>query len=225
MFYRRMMMFPVFALLLTVTACTGFRSVEGGSPEETMTAGAVFRTAEELSPEAKKKSALSKNDLLNLTNTLEKEKTECQTRLFDQEGIIDRMKRDLSDQHSEMIQANQHISELNDVIDDLRAKLKQIREAGKKESPSGPINAGSSASWGTIMHVKGKTNIRTKRSLYSRIRGSLTPGQPVKADFLKDDWYAVFDITETVRSEKRALGYVYAPRLLKAPSPERTAEK
>lgn len=225
MFYRKMIMFSVCALLLTVTACAGFRSVEGGSPEETMTDGAVFRTAEEPSPEAMKKSALSKNELLNLTNTLEKEKTKCQTRLLDQGGIIDRMKRDLSDQQSEMIQANQHISELNDVIEDLRAKLKQIREAGKKESPSGPVNAGSSASWGTIMHVQNKTNIRTKRSVYSRIRGSLIPGQPVKADFLKDDWYAVFNITETVRSEKRALGYVYAPRLFKAPSPERTVVK
>jgi hypothetical protein len=225
MFYRRMIMLPVIALLLPVTACTGFRSVEGGSPEETMTAGAVFRPAEELSPEAKKKSELSKNDLWNLTSTLEKEKTVCQKRLIDQEGVVDRMKRDLSDQQSEMIQANQHISELIDVIEDLRAKLKQIREAGKKESPSGPVNAGSSASWGTIMHVEDKTNIRTKRSLDSRIRGSLMPGRPVKADFLKDDWHAVFKITETVRSEKRALGYVYAPRLFKAPSPERTVEK
>jgi uncharacterized coiled-coil protein SlyX len=207
MLYRGMMMFPVFALLLTVTACTAFRSIEGSSPEEM------------------KKSELSKNDLWNLTTTLEKEKTACQMRLVDQEGVIDRINRHLSDQQSEMIQANQHISELNDVIEDLRAKLKQIRETCKKESPSGPVNAASSASWGTIVHVEGKTNIRTKRSLDSRIRGSLMPGQPVKADFLKDNWYAVFKITEAVRSENKALGYVYAPRLLKAPSPERVVEK
>jgi hypothetical protein len=207
MLHRGMMMFPVFALLLTVTACTGFRSIEGSLPE------------------AMKKSELSNNDLWNQTDTPDRDKAACQKLLVDQGGVIDRMKRDLSDQQSETIQANQHISELNDVLEDLRTKLKQIQEAGKKESPSGPVNAGSSESWGTIMHVEGKTNIRTKRSPDSKLRGYLMPGQPVKADFLKDDWYAVFKITERARSEKRALGYVYAPRLFKAPSPERAAEK
>lgn len=206
MFYRKMIMFLVFALLLTVIGCSVFRSVEGRLPEDM------------------KKSELSKNDLWNQADTLEKEKAACQKLLVDHGGVIDRMKRDLSDQQSEMIQTNQHISELNDVIEDLRAKLKQIREAGKKESPPGPINTASSVSWGTIMHVEDKTNIRTKRSLDSRIRGNLMPGQPVKADFLKDDWYAVFKITEKVRSEKKALGYVHAPRLFKSPSPERAVE-
>lgn len=206
MLYRGMMIYPILAFLFMLTGCTVFRSVEG------------------LSPEDMKKSELSKNDLWNRTETLDKEKAVCQKQLVDQEGVIDRMKRDLSDQQSEMIQTNQQISELNDVIEDLRAKLKQIREAGKKEIPSGPVNAASSVSWGTIMHVEDKTNIRAKRSLDSRIRGNLMPGQPVKADFLKDDWYAVFKITERVRSEKKALGYVHAPRLFKSPSPERAAE-
>ena len=206
MLCRGVMMFPVFAFLLTVTACTAFRSIEGSSPE------------------AMKKSELSKNDLWNQTNTLEREKADCQKRLVDQEGVIDRMKRDLSDQQSKMIQTNQQISELNDVIGDLRKKLKQIREAGKKETSSRPVHAAAPVSWGTIMHVENKTNIRTKRSLRSKIRGYLMPRQPVRADFLKDGWYAVFKITETARSEKKALGYVYAPRLFKAPSPERASE-
>lgn len=206
MFYRRMMIFPVLAFLFMLTACTVFRSIEGHSLEDM------------------KRSELSKDDLWNRTETLEKEKTVCQKQLADQEGVIDRMNSRLSDHQGEMIRANQQISELNNIIEDLSTKLKQIREAGKKEIPSGTVHAASPVSWGTIMHVEDKTNIRTKRSVDSMLRGSLMPGQRVKADFLKDDWYAVFKITETVRSEKKALGYVHAPRLFRAPIPETAAE-
>lgn len=69
------------------------------------------------------------------------------------------------------------------------------------------------AKWGTIMYVHAKTNIRAKRSLDSGLKGQLQAGQAVKADFLKDDWYAVFKPAETRRSERYALGYVYSPRL------------
>jgi hypothetical protein len=135
------------------------------------------------------------------------------------------MKRDLSDQQSETIRANQQISALTHIIEDLSIKVKQIREPRKNETSPGPLHAASPVSWGTIMQVEDKTNIRTKRSADSKLRGYLMPGQPVKADFLKDDWYAVFKITERARSEKKALGYVYAPRLFKSPSPERAVEK
>jgi hypothetical protein len=81
----------------------------------------------------------------------------------------------------------------------------------------GPSHASSAEPWGTIMSVEAKTNIREKRSIDSHVLGSLRPGQRVKADFLKDGWYAVFEITETERSEKKALGYVYAPRLSARP--------
>jgi cell division protein FtsN len=50
-------------------------------------------------------------------------------------------------------------------------------------------------------------------SINSKITGNLEPDQKIKADFLKDGWYAVFNLTETMRDEKRALGYVYASRL------------
>lgn len=206
MIHRTMALLSVFAFLLTMTACTAIRSGEGRSPEEM------------------KKSEVSKNDLWNQAAALEREKADCQKRLADQGGLIDRMKRDLSDQESELIRTDQHISELSDVIEDLRTKLKQPRETGKKENLSGPVGEAPPGSWGTIMHVAGKTNIRTKRSLDSKIRGSLMPDQPVRADFLKDNWYAVFRISETVRSESKALGYVHAPRLIKAPSPERSME-
>ncbi|MGD1152461.1 MAG: polysaccharide biosynthesis tyrosine autokinase [Syntrophales bacterium] len=67
--------------------------------------------------------------------------------------------------------------------------------------------------WGVILYAKDRTNIRADRSINSEVRGKLEPGQKVKADFLQDEWYAVFDPTETKRDEKGALGYVYSPRL------------
>lgn len=69
------------------------------------------------------------------------------------------------------------------------------------------------AKWGKIMYVHAKTNIRAKRSLSSSLKGQLQAGQAVKADFLQDDWYAVFRPNETRRSVRYALGYVFAPRL------------
>jgi hypothetical protein len=67
--------------------------------------------------------------------------------------------------------------------------------------------------WGAIVYPKAKVNIRAKRSAASRLKGQLNEGQPVKADFLQDGWYAVFPVTEEQRNEKKALGYVYAPLL------------
>lgn len=206
MFYRRMMIFSVLAFLLTMTACTVFRSIKSSSPEDM------------------KKSEISKNDRWNQTKTLEKEKAVCQKQLADQEGVIARMNIRLSDQQNEMTRANKQISELNHTIDDLSTKMKQIEETGKKENSLGSIHAASAKNWGTIMYAEDKTNIRTKRSVDSKLQGFLMPGQTVKADFLKDEWYAVFKITETVRSEKKALGYVYAPRLFKTPLPETATE-
>lgn len=69
------------------------------------------------------------------------------------------------------------------------------------------------AKWGTILYVHAKTNIRAKRTLNSGLKGQLQAGQAVRADFLENDWYAVFKPNETRRSERYALGYVYAPRL------------
>lgn len=201
---RGFMMVPMVMLLLTVAACTGLHTTEGRSPE------------------AMKQSELSKNDLWNHTKTLESEKTACQKQLVDQEGAIAELNRRLSDQQNAVTRANRQIAELTHTIDDLSTKLKEAREVGKKGTPASPIDA-APAMWGAIMQVHNKTHIRAKRSLQSKIKGYLVPGQPVKTDFLKDDWYAVFKATETVRSEKNALGYVYAPRLFKTP-PESEAE-
>ena len=74
--------------------------------------------------------------------------------------------------------------------------------------------AGARPAWGAIMYPKAKANIRAKRSADSRLKGQLKEGQPVKADFLQDGWYAVFPVNEEQRNEKKALGYVYAPLLI-----------
>ncbi len=204
MFYRKTMIFPVIALLFMLTACAALRSSDGDSPEEI------------------KKSELSKDDLWNLIKTLEKEKAICQRQLAHQEGEIARMNSRLSDQQSEMTRANQQISELNQTIDQLSIKIKRLQET-EENSPDW-VHSAFTQKWGTIMYAKDKTNIRTKRSVDSMRRGSLMPGQTVKADFLKDDWYAVFKITDTERAEKNALGYVHAPRLFSTSLPE-TAPK
>lgn len=93
-------------------------------------------------------------------------------------------------------------------------------------SPPGEKSKDASSDWGSILASKSKTNIRKERSINSIISGNLEPGQKVKADFLKDSWYAVFNITEKERDEGKSLGYVYAPRLtpaiLNQPEKEKT---
>ena len=207
MFYRMtMMIFFVLAFLFVLTACAALRPVDSGSPEEI------------------KKSELSKDDLWNQTITLEKEKAICQTQLVEQEQMIAQTNSRLSDQQNEITRASRQISELNQTIDDMSKKIQQLQETGKKEKGQDWIQNAFVKAWGTIMYAEKKTNIRTDRSVGSKLRGSLMPGQTVKADFLKGNWYAVFKITETERSEKNALGYVYAPLLFRTPSPERSVK-
>lgn len=66
------------------------------------------------------------------------------------------------------------------------------------------------ADWGTVMYPHEKVPLRAKRSVHSKVKGQLRAGQPVKVDFLKHNWYAVFKVKEKRRSEARALGYVQA---------------
>ena len=71
--------------------------------------------------------------------------------------------------------------------------------------------------WGKVRYVHSTINIRADRSTKSRVVGQLEAGKKVKVDFLKDNWFAVFRIEETVRDENKALGYVYAPLLQHSP--------
>jgi hypothetical protein len=66
--------------------------------------------------------------------------------------------------------------------------------------------------WGAVMYARPNTLIRGKRSMHSKIKGRLGNKQAVKADYLKDGWYAVFSLTEKDRNESKALGYVYKTR-------------
>jgi len=76
------------------------------------------------------------------------------------------------------------------------------------------VTDSTASEWGTIMYPKANTNIRANRSAASKLEGQLKTDQPVKVDFLKDDWYAVFPMTQAERNEKKALGYIYAPLLV-----------
>jgi hypothetical protein len=75
------------------------------------------------------------------------------------------------------------------------------------------ITSSYAQDWGQIMKADQVLNIRKARSTRSRVVGKLYPGQPVKADFLEKNWYAVFDPKATFRDPKTAIGYVYAPLL------------
>ena len=77
--------------------------------------------------------------------------------------------------------------------------------------------------WGTVMYTHTNTVMREKRSVKSRIKGHIGEKQAVKADFLKNGWYAVFSLTEKNRRESKALGYVYKTRLY-ADTPKSVAE-
>jgi lipopolysaccharide export system protein LptA len=69
------------------------------------------------------------------------------------------------------------------------------------------------ADWGEIREAASNLNIRAKRTPKSEHVVTLTKGQKVKVDFLKNGWFAVFSVNETERSEKRAMGYANAKYL------------
>lgn len=103
-----------------------------------------------------------------------------------------------------------------------------ISAAGARMGRKKPNAAGFPSEWGTIMHPVRTINIRAKRSAASKLKGQLKTGQPVKADFLQDGWYAVFPVNRKERNEKMALGYVHAPLLRggpDAPGAKATGEK
>lgn len=66
----------------------------------------------------------------------------------------------------------------------------------------------TTGSWGDVVTVKDKINVRQARTSSSRYVRTLEPGERIRVDFLKNGWYAVFEEHEGVRNESRALGYV-----------------
>lgn len=65
----------------------------------------------------------------------------------------------------------------------------------------------STGSWGAVVTVQHKVNLRKERTSSSRYVRTLKPGERVRVDFLKNGWYAVFRADELVRKENRAIGY------------------
>jgi len=61
--------------------------------------------------------------------------------------------------------------------------------------------------WGEIREATLNLNVREKRTPKSEHMVTLTKGQRVKVDFPKDGWVAVFNLNESVREERRAIGY------------------
>lgn len=62
--------------------------------------------------------------------------------------------------------------------------------------------------WGSIYEVKSNLNVREKRTPKSEHVLTLTKGQRVKIDFIKNNWGAVFALDELQQDEALALGYV-----------------
>jgi hypothetical protein len=71
--------------------------------------------------------------------------------------------------------------------------------------------------WGEGRYAHSVINIRADRTTESKVVGQLIPGQKIRTDFLENNWFAIFSLEETVRDERKALGYVYGPLL--APYP------
>lgn len=85
--------------------------------------------------------------------------------------------------------------------------VKSAKKSSKTESKT------VSSKWGIVRYSHYTVNIRTSRSKSSKIKSQLQPNQKIKADFLKNNWYAVFDVDEGYRSESNALGYVHSSLL------------
>ena len=61
--------------------------------------------------------------------------------------------------------------------------------------------------WGEIRAAKLNLNVRDARSPKGNHVVTLTKGEQIKCDFLKNGWVAVFNLDEVVRDEKNAIGY------------------
>lgn len=91
---------------------------------------------------------------------------------------------------------------------------------------AGMVGKAVAGDWGVILHAKPNTLLRSERSTaQGTIKGALKGGQAVKADFLRDGWYAVFEVTEPDRDESKAMGYVYASRLYAPPANQKTGQE
>lgn len=90
--------------------------------------------------------------------------------------------------------------------------VKSARNLSKSKSKSV-----SSNNWGVIRYAHSIANVRAARNTSSKIVSQLKLNQKVKADFLKDGWYAVFETDEIFRRESNAIGFVHSSLLYPTP--------
>ena len=94
------------------------------------------------------------------------------------------------------------------VVSEVVAVEKGQGQVGGAVAPlPAPVPTKASGSWGTVVTLKKKVNVRKDRTSGSRYVRTLKPGEKVRVDFLKNGWYAVFRENELIRKESRALGY------------------
>ena len=67
--------------------------------------------------------------------------------------------------------------------------------------------------WGRLMTPSQPLNVRQGRTPSSKKVTTIKPGQVVRVDFLKNEWYAIFEPNEPQRDEAKALGYSKAEYL------------
>ncbi|MGL1863896.1 MAG: SH3 domain-containing protein [Pseudodesulfovibrio sp.] len=85
--------------------------------------------------------------------------------------------------------------------------------SGSVAQPPAPVPAATTklatgtGSWGKVVTIQRKINLRQGRTTGSKYMRTLKPGEKVRVDFLKNGWYAVFFANEPVRNENRAVGY------------------
>ena len=85
------------------------------------------------------------------------------------------------------------------------------------------VSTATRADWGEIRSVMTRVRIRANRTTDSEIVGMLEVGETVRAHFLENGWYAVFDTDTLEEDPSAAIGYVYAPLLKQAPDATGTA--
>mgnify|MGYP001344982867 FL=1 len=99
--------------------------------------------------------------------------------------------------------------------------LTEVVESAKKSTKSEPKTV-SSNKWGLVRYTHTMTNVRESRNKSSEIITQLKPNKRVKADFLKNGWFAIFKMEEFIRRESNAIGFVHSSLLYPEPKSEQS---
>jgi|GEM_PF-2102257 uncharacterized protein YgiM (DUF1202 family) len=100
--------------------------------------------------------------------------------------------------------------------------LTEVVKSAKKTTKNGSKSV-SSNKWGVVRYTHGAANVRESRNTSSKLITQLKTNQKVKADFLKDGWYAIFEIDEYFKEESNAIGFVHSSLLYPEPKSDKSA--